>query len=121
MNTIKNILLVEDEVLTAMSLKMELEDTNLYSCLIASSGVEAERFCDNNSIDIIIMDVNLPGKINGIEALFKIRKKWNLPAVFMTGSSDDDVKKNIDLISRSRLLQKPVCITCLLKAIREIE
>lgn len=79
----KSILIVEDEVMIARALQIELEHEG-YQVLVEheeKSGLEASL---NSSIDLILLDVMLPG-LNGIEVLRRIRKKdIYLPIILLT-------------------------------------
>lgn len=84
-----NILIVEDHELTRFGLKTAFE-----SCDFAENILEAESaetafdICDTNHIDLIIMDLGLPG-MNGIEATEKIKQRYNeIKVVILTSHND---------------------------------
>ncbi|MHC5531959.1 response regulator transcription factor [Priestia megaterium] len=79
----KSILIVEDEVMIARALQIELEHEG-YQVLVEHEGKPGLEAALNGSIDLILLDVMLPG-LNGIEVLRRIRKKdIYLPIILLT-------------------------------------
>lgn len=79
----KSILIVEDEVRIARALEIELEHEG-YQVLVVHEGKTGLETALNSSIDLILLDVMLPG-LNGIEVLRRIRKKdIYLPIILLT-------------------------------------
>jgi two-component system catabolic regulation response regulator CreB len=81
------ILIVEDEPAIADNIQYALE-TDGFETLCMSSGGPVVPHLDKESIDLIILDIGLPD-INGFELCKKIRKKHNLPIIFLTARSDE--------------------------------
>ena len=80
----KTVLVVEDDPATVFFLKEILSNTGI-TILIAETGESAISMCkENKAIDIVLMDMNLPG-IDGFEATREIKKKRsNLPVIAQT-------------------------------------
>ncbi|MGR6342055.1 response regulator transcription factor [Priestia megaterium] len=77
------ILIVEDEVMIARALQIELEHEG-YQVIVEHEGKTGLEAALNQSIDLILLDVMLPG-LNGIEVLRRIRKKdIYLPIILLT-------------------------------------
>ncbi|MFF2444785.1 response regulator transcription factor [Priestia megaterium] len=77
------ILIVEDEEMIARALQIELEHEG-YQVFVEHEGKNGLESALNNSIDLILLDVMLPG-LNGIEVLRRIRKKdIYLPIILLT-------------------------------------
>ncbi len=104
------ILLVEDEVITASSLKLGLESAGYIVCPLATRGDRAINIAETEKPDIILMDVNLPGKLNGIETARHILKKLDSKIIFFTGYSDDDVIAQINTLNPLGYIIKPVSV-----------
>jgi DNA-binding NarL/FixJ family response regulator len=87
-----NTLLVEDSVRLQEALKSGLEATGIVQIVgTFASGEEALEFClGDNEVQVILMDVALAGKINGIEAAVAVRREFpRLPVVFYSIQDDD--------------------------------
>ncbi len=104
----KNILIVEDEVMLSAWLKMQLEDEGYDVCGNFTSGEEAVEFVQNREPDLILMDINLVGKIDGIEAAEKITEKSNIPIIFMTGYEEPEIYERAQRIKPIVFLTKPI-------------
>ncbi len=84
----KKILLVEDDRITSRLLQKYIIDIGYTLTSALSSGEEALREIDLNEPDLVLMDINLEGKLDGIESAKNIMKKHSLPVVYITSSSD---------------------------------
>ncbi len=82
------ILLVEDECIEAMDLEQILESFGYEVPSIASSGEEAVKKAMEYKPDLILMDIELKGHMNGIEAASKI-KKLEIPVIFITAHTNE--------------------------------
>ena len=85
-----SILIIEDHELTRFGLKTAFEAcdfiSSIYEADSAESGLE---ILDNNEVDLIIMDLGLPG-MNGIEATQKVKEKnKDIKVVVLTSHNDD--------------------------------
>ncbi|MDE8672703.1 response regulator transcription factor [Priestia aryabhattai] len=79
----KCILIVEDEVMIARALQIELEHEG-YEVIVEHEGKTGLEAALNNNINLILLDVMLSG-LNGIEVLRRIRKKdIYLPIILLT-------------------------------------
>lgn len=87
MNKIK-VLIVEDEVLIAETLATMLGDLNYIVTDICSNANDALKSIKNNLPDICLLDVNIEGEVDGIDLAILIRKKVNVPHIFITSFSD---------------------------------
>lgn len=85
------LLLVEDNENLRPALAAGLEATGTVQVVCAcGSGEDALAYCLNDHPDVILMDVQLEGKMNGIEAAVAIRREFpRLPVVFYSIQDDD--------------------------------
>lgn len=85
-----NILIVEDHELTRFGLKTTFEGVDYVESIYeAESAEKALEIFDTNPIDVIIMDLGLPG-MNGIEATQKIRsRKKDVKVIMLTSHNDE--------------------------------
>lgn len=85
------ILLIEDEAVTALAIRKMLENLGYQVADILQSGEEALGKIEQLNPDLIIMDITLSGKIDGIEAAIQINKNRRIPIVYLTANSDHAV------------------------------
>lgn len=104
----KLILVVEDELITKKMLRNIFEAEG-YHVIEASDGDEMNDILSHNKVDLIIMDINLPGK-NGLLLAREIKEKYknsNIGLVFLTGR-DNDIDKILGLeIGADDYITKP--------------
>lgn len=86
-----NLLIVEDNIKLRTALTTGLEDTGRITVLNdCESGEDALAYCLTNTPDAILMDVQLAGETNGIQAAVEIRREFpRLPVVFYSIQDDD--------------------------------
>jgi len=100
-----NVLIVEDEVVTRTTLK-SLFEAEGYKVFEAEHGEEMHDIFENNTINLVIMDINLPGK-NGLLLAREVRGRKNVGLIFLTGR-DNDVDRILGLeIGADDYLTKP--------------
>lgn len=107
-NSGKKILIAEDEVIIAKEYKMMLEKGGYDPLTPVSHGASAVGSTELLKPDLILMDIKLKGRINGIEAAEKIREEHDIPIVFITGYMDSEEEKRAGKIPNSVYLKKPV-------------
>lgn len=104
----KKILIVEDEVITAMSLQHLLEHWGCGKCEKVSSGKEAIEKAMSEKPDIVLIDINLRGETNGIEAAKQLQARFCVPIIFITGYSDEETIKEAKKIKPVGYFVKPL-------------
>lgn len=81
-------LVVEDERLVTVDLKVVLRHLGYVVAGVAASGDEALALCQSARPDIVLMDIFLEGGIDGVEAACRIRDTCGVPVVFLTAHAD---------------------------------
>ena len=111
-NPIK-ILFVDDETAFLETLIKRMKKRGIDATGV-NSGEEALAFLDKNKTDVIVLDVRMP-KMDGIQALRKIKKKWPLIEVIMlTGHASMEAAREGMEIGAFDYLMKPIDIDELL-------
>jgi two-component system, response regulator PdtaR len=87
MKTVK-ILVVEDESIVALLIKEKLENLGHSVCGICASGEAAILAIESALPDLVLMDIKLQGKLDGIETANQIRK-LDIPVIYMTAHSEE--------------------------------
>ncbi len=103
-----HILLVEDEYISALYLQKKLETLGYKVSGPVTSGEEAIEQARNTKPDLILMDIHLAGKIDGIEAARKIITDQPTRIIFMTGYSDKNMKERATSLNPEGYLTKPI-------------
>ncbi|MCK5505650.1 MAG: response regulator [Thermodesulfovibrionia bacterium] len=91
----KSILVVEDESITAMRILSSLEKMGYAVTLPVFSAEEAIEMAKENKPDLVLMDINLRGEKDGIEAAGQIRSRFNIPVIYISANSDNKMIKRI--------------------------
>ncbi len=101
------ILIVEDETIVAMDIEDELVGLGYTVAAIASSGQEAIEKTAKTRPDLVLMDIRLKGKMDGIEAAEQIRTRFNIPVVYLTAYADDDTLERAKITEPFGYIIKP--------------
>jgi two-component system cell cycle sensor histidine kinase/response regulator CckA len=83
------VLIVEDEPLIARDLARTLRRLGYQVAQTASSAGEALRAMAAGPPALVLMDINLEGELDGIATAATIRRRWQVPIVYLTSHSDD--------------------------------
>ena len=84
-----NILVVEDESLVAKDIQSRLNKFGYTVSTTAASGEEAIKQVTEYCPDLVLMDIQLKGKMGGIETAQKIRSRCNIPVIYLTANAND--------------------------------
>ena len=113
----KSILIVEDESIIALNLKYDLEDLGYNVIDTVDNGNDAIYRAVEFRPDLTIMDINLKGDVNGIQAAKKILA-LDLAVIYLTANSDDiTFNETISTSPASAFIPKPYNISTLSKNI----
>ncbi len=83
------ILIVEDEKIVALDLQSRLEGHGYQIIGIASSGERAVELARESRPDLILMDITLRGETDGVQAAEEIRKRQDVPVIYVTAHADN--------------------------------
>ncbi|ODS34333.1 MAG: response regulator [Candidatus Scalindua rubra] len=85
----RRIMLVDDEAVITMQLERRLSSMGYDVVGTASSGEESVSITRDLSPDLILMDIVMDGKLDGIDAAEIIKKEQDIPIIFLTAYTDD--------------------------------
>jgi len=105
-----DILLVEDEAITAVMLQKALREYGYNVRKPAATGNEAILRVKEKKPDIILLDINLPGDIDGIDTAHTIFTDHKIPIIFMTGYSNQMTIDRSKTLNPLAYLIKPVTV-----------
>ena len=111
-------LIVEDELMIALDLEDAMSALGFDICSLASTADTARSIAMDHQPDVVLMDVNLDGGREGIEAGRWLREVCDVPVVFVTGYSDEGTIERIhEQVPGAPVLAKPVCPQILADAV----
>jgi len=86
--TNKKILIVEDDDILAKVITWRLSNLGYEVCGRAATGTKALELIVTERPDLVMMDINIQGDIDGVETTSMIRKTFRVPVVYLTSHSD---------------------------------
>jgi DNA-binding LytR/AlgR family response regulator len=89
MDTLIKILVVEDEMIIAAKISMQLTSLGYEVTGILPRGEQAVQQVKENKPDIILLDINLKGQLDGIETALQIQQFAQIPIIYLTANSDE--------------------------------
>jgi len=88
---VPSILIVEDEGLIALHLQESLEKAGYTAVDPVSSGEDAIEYVNTHAHpDLILMDISLDGKLDGIGTAREIRKRFDIPIIFLSAHTEEN-------------------------------
>jgi DNA-binding response OmpR family regulator len=91
----KRILIVEDEYVAAAEVERNLKKSEGIVTKIVPDGETAIKYIEQNKIDLVLMDIKLNGKLNGIDTAAIVRTRFDIPVIYMTAYTDISMMKQI--------------------------
>lgn len=101
------IMIVEDSNELQDKIKLKLSKNGFDVVNVVASGNDAIRRALCSCPDLILMDIMLEGKMDGIETAKKINKKIDVPIIFLTAYSDEDFIKRAEKLAPYGYILKP--------------
>ncbi|MCG2459277.1 response regulator [Flavobacteriaceae bacterium F89] len=83
------ILIVEDEMIIAANIAMQLRELGYEVTAMVSRGLEALTHIRKNPPDIVLLDIQLKGTLDGIETAQLMQKEYDIPIIYLTANADD--------------------------------
>ena len=82
------ILIVEDDMIIAADISMQLTKLGYEITGILPRGEDALDAIDQTKPDIVLMDVNLKGEMDGVETARQIYQRYQIPLIYLTANAD---------------------------------
>ncbi|MDY6853535.1 MAG: response regulator [Thermodesulfobacteriota bacterium] len=101
------ILIVEDEGIVAEDLRIYLEEIGHSVCAVVAYGEDAIKKAEDEKPDLILMGIMLPGKLNGIDAAYQIRSCLDIPIIYVTASSNEEIIQRAKVAEPYEYIIKP--------------
>ncbi|HEY9298326.1 MAG TPA: EAL domain-containing protein [Phormidium sp.] len=103
----KKILIVEDESIVAEDISDSLISLGYRITGMVYSGEEAIEYAAQFRPDLVLMDVNLQGEIDGITAAEEIRSRFQIPVVYLTAYADENTLRRVNSTKPFGYIVKP--------------
>lgn len=103
----KKILIVEDESIIAEDISDSLISLGYRISGMVYSGEEAIEAAAKFRPDLVLMDVNLQGEIDGITAAAEIRSRFQIPVVYLTAYADENTLRRVNATKPFGYIVKP--------------
>jgi two-component system cell cycle sensor histidine kinase/response regulator CckA len=113
----KTILVVEDERVVARDLQRSLLDLGYSVPVTAASADQAILLATEHCPDLVLMDIRIKGKRDGIETASILRERFDVPIVYLTAFADEATLERAKATEPFGYLLKPVRITELRSAV----
>src|SRR5205809_4408605 len=101
------ICIVEDEILIAMDIANSLKEFGYDVTDIATNYTTAIEIIERDKPDIVLLDIQLDGHLDGIDLAGKIKKDYELPFIFITANADTATFERAKQTLASAYLVKP--------------
>jgi len=101
------IIIVEDDEITSLNLNMSLQKHGYSVVAVCDNTTQAKQKVNSHNPDLIIIDISLDESNDGIELAKYIKKKYNIPFIYLTSYSDDDIISQAKLTEPYGYIVKP--------------
>jgi CheY-like chemotaxis protein/DNA-binding PadR family transcriptional regulator len=101
------ILVVDDEAIITMQLEERLRAMGYTVAGMAASGEDAIDKARRLRPDLVLMDIVMPGRMNGIEAAKILNEELDIPVVFVTSYADDKIIEQAKSVRPYGYIVKP--------------
>jgi signal transduction histidine kinase len=103
----REILVVEDEAVTAAEIRQTLSGLGYEVPLVSDSAESALEWLERSRPDLVLMDIMLAGEMDGVQAAETIREIYDVPVVFLTAHTDDHTLSRVKRTAPYGYLVKP--------------
>ncbi len=101
------ILVVEDEAIIAMDIQSILRKLGLGQTEVVHTGEESIQRVAAGRPHLVLMDIKLKGKLDGIQAAHEIFTQYHVPVIYITAFGDEGTLKRANGTARYGFITKP--------------
>lgn len=113
----KRVVIVEDEGMTQMQLRLIVERSGMEVVGAAGTGEQGVDVARRELPDIVLMDIAMPGEVDGLEAARRILEEHSCCVVVMTANSDREEQARS--VGACAYVSKPITAESLVPVIEE--
>ena len=103
-----NILIVEDETITALDIQMRLKGYGYQDVDYVTTGEEALKLVENGNVNLILMDIKLKGIMDGIHTTQLIGTKYDIPIIYISGNTEKNMLHSLEDTNPVGIICKPI-------------
>ena len=107
MTTRSRILIVEDDRIVARDIQQQLSRIGHVVVGITARGEEVVALAGETRPDLLLMDIRLEGKVDGIDVAQQIHARFGIPVVFLTAYADEETVRRARITEPFGYLLKP--------------
>lgn len=115
------VLIVEDDMIIAANISLQLSKLGYEITGIESRGEEAIIHARLNTPDVVLMDINLKGSIDGIETAYSIQTTKDIPIIYITANNDEATFEKAKKTHPFAFIAKPINIRGLRRTLSLVE
>ena len=120
MNSCIRVLVVEDERIIARDLEQQLRRLGYRIVALATTGIEGLELALEHRPDVVLMDIRLRGKMDGIEAVESIRKQLDVRIIYLSAYIDEATLARAEATRPDAFLHKPFSIGLLQTTLQHV-
>jgi CheY-like chemotaxis protein len=102
------LLIVEDERIIARNVAQRLTKLGYMMVAIVGSGREAVQQASDLCLDLLLMDIGLPGEMDELKAAAHTQAQVNIPIIYLTGSREAEPHSRMSAAAPHFTIRKPV-------------
>lgn len=114
------VLIIEDDLILALSLELMLKKLNISNVEKVHTGEDAVESVNKCQPGLMLVDIQLGAGISGIDAVEEIQGTYDIPALFITGNSDSLNRELADRTNYEDYLVKPITFKELQNAVKKV-
>jgi len=114
------VLLVEDEAVIAEDLREYLYCLGYDVMGLVRSAAAAVRAIEQQRVDLVLMDISLRGRLEGIEATVEIEDRFGVPVIYLSGCTWPEIAARVVCSQPSGFVAKPYDSTHLARVIARV-
>jgi two-component system, response regulator PdtaR len=114
------ILIVDDDNLVRLGIRMTLEDAGFRNLQVAGTGPAAIKMALRYRPTVVLMDVRLGSGMDGVDAARKIHQTYPCTVIFLTGSNETASRLRIEATAPAGVLVKPILPQHLIEALQSV-
>ncbi|QIP15663.1 response regulator transcription factor [Spirosoma aureum] len=108
MDTPLKLLVVEDDMIIAATIALQLTKLGYEVSGIMPRGEEAIQHAETNRPDLILLDISLKGALDGIDTAHAIHQQWNIPIIYVTANTDEATFNRAKKTRPYAFISKPI-------------